>query len=74
MLTIKSDDVKGREKAFESIIKNKPITESNLPESFVVLANELTALGIKVNADISKNDTKVIDEKLAMSVDDPIDE
>ena len=70
MLTIKSDDVKGRERSFESIIKSKPIQEPNLPGSFIVLANELTALGIKVNADVSETDDDLIDRKLALSVDD----
>lgn len=70
MITIKSDDVKGREKAFESIIKSKPIGEPNLPGSFIVLANELTALGIKVNVDAETTDEKHLDEKLALSVDE----
>lgn len=70
MITIKSDDVKGREKAFESIVKNRPIGEPNLPGSFIVLANELTALGIKVNADVKEGGEKDIDEKLALSVDE----
>ena len=69
MITIKSDDVKGRERAFESIIKGKPLVEPNLPGSFIVLANELTALGMKVNMDAVKTDERVIDEKLALSVD-----
>ena len=69
MITIKSDDVKGREKAFESIVKNRPIGEPNLPGSFIVLANELTALGIKVNADVHETQEKHLDEKLALSVD-----
>lgn len=69
MITIKSDDVKGREKAFESIIKGKPVVEPNLPGSFIVLANELTALGMKVNLEATRTEEKVLDEKLALSVD-----
>lgn len=69
MITIKSDDVKGREKAFESIIKGKPVVEPNLPGSFIVLANELTALGMKVNLEATHTEEKVLDEKLALSVD-----
>jgi len=69
MLTIKSDDVKGRDAAFESIIKNKPIVSPNLPGSFVVLANELTALGIKVNAKVTEAENSRIDAELALSVD-----
>jgi DNA-directed RNA polymerase subunit beta len=73
MLTIKSDDVKGRDAAFESIIKDKPILSPNLPGSFVVLANELTALGIKVNAEVNQSEddeSSRLDEKLALSVDE----
>src|SRR3990167_8898173 len=44
MLTIKSDDVRGRTKAFESIIKKVDIPQSNVPESFHVLMKELNAL------------------------------
>lgn len=48
MLTIKSDDVVGRAKAFESIVKGIDIPESNVPESFRVLVKELQALGLSV--------------------------
>jgi hypothetical protein len=48
MLTIKSDDVPGRSKAYESIIKGNPITRVNLPESFNVLVRELKGLGLDV--------------------------
>ncbi len=48
MLTIKSDDVVGRSKAFEAIVKGLPIPESTLPESFKVLVKELNALGMSV--------------------------
>ena len=49
MLTIKSDDVRGRTKAFESIIKNIDIPQSNVPESFHVLMKELNALGLSID-------------------------
>ena len=48
MLTIKSDDVQGRTKAFEAIIKGMDIPESTVPESFNVLVKELNALGLNV--------------------------
>jgi DNA-directed RNA polymerase subunit beta len=48
MLTIKSDDVLGRSKAYESIIKGEPIKPPNLPASFHVLVNELKGLGLQV--------------------------
>jgi DNA-directed RNA polymerase subunit beta len=75
MLTIKSDDSLGREAAFEAIIRGKPIMSPNLPGSFIVLANELTALGVKVNAAVTEaeeiyGDRARLDEKLALSVDE----
>ncbi len=48
MLTIKSDDVLGRSKAYESIIKGEPIKSPNLPASFHVLVNELKGLCLNV--------------------------
>ncbi|MCX7955791.1 MAG: DNA-directed RNA polymerase subunit beta [Patescibacteria group bacterium] len=48
MLTIKSDDVRGRTKAFESIIKGTDIPQSSVPESFNVLIKELNALGLSI--------------------------
>jgi len=48
ILTIKSDDVPGRSKAYESIIKGEPITKLNVPESFNVLVRELKGLGFDV--------------------------
>ncbi len=48
MLTIKSDDVVGRAKAFEAIVKGTDIPESTVPESFKVLVKELQALGLNV--------------------------
>jgi len=49
MLTIKSDDVLGRSKAYESIIKGEDIKSPNLPASFHVLVNELKGLCLNVN-------------------------
>lgn len=48
MLTIKSDDVMGRSKAYESIIKGELIKSPNIPTSFNVLVNELKGLGLNV--------------------------
>ncbi len=48
MLTIKSDDINGRSKAYEAIIKGEEIDKINIPESFNVLMSELKALGINV--------------------------
>ncbi len=49
LLTIKSDDVRGRTKAFESIIKGVDIPQSSVPESFHVLVKELNALGLSID-------------------------
>lgn len=49
MLTIKSDDVYGRAKAYEAIIKNEKIVGPKLPESFNVLVKELQGLGLRVD-------------------------
>jgi DNA-directed RNA polymerase subunit beta len=49
MLTIKSDDVVGRAKAFEAIIKGTEIPQALIPESFKVLVKELQSLGVSVD-------------------------
>lgn len=49
MLTIKSDDVYGRAKAYESIIKREPIEGPKLPEGFNVLVKEFQGLALKVD-------------------------
>ena len=49
MLTIKSDDVYGRSKAYEAIIKKTEIVGPKVPESFNVLVKELQGLGLKVD-------------------------
>ncbi|NOT07589.1 MAG: DNA-directed RNA polymerase subunit beta [Gemmatimonadales bacterium] len=48
MLTVKSDDVNGRSKVYESIVKGQNLPEPGIPESFNVLVKELQALGLKV--------------------------
>ena len=49
MLTIKSDDVRGRSKAYEAIVKGEVIRNPSIPESFNVLIKELQALGLRVD-------------------------
>jgi DNA-directed RNA polymerase subunit beta len=49
MLTIKSDDVPGRSKAYEAIIKGEPIRRLNIPETFNVLVRELKGLCLDVD-------------------------
>ncbi len=53
ILTYKSDDVVGRVKTYEAIVKGEPIPKPGVPESFRVLVKELQALGL---------DMKVLDE------------
>ena len=50
MLTVKSDDVLGRVKTYESIVKGEPIEEPGIPASFRVLVKELQSLGLDVEA------------------------
>lgn len=51
ILTVKSDDVHGRAKAYESIVKGENLPEPNIPESFNVLVRELQGLGLEVKID-----------------------
>jgi DNA-directed RNA polymerase subunit beta len=48
ILTVKSDDVNGRSRVYEAIVKGHNLPEPGIPESFNVLVKELQALGIKV--------------------------
>jgi DNA-directed RNA polymerase subunit beta len=50
MLTVKSDDVQGRVKAYEAIVKGEPIEDPSIPASFRVLVKELQSLGLSVEA------------------------
>ncbi len=56
MLTVKSDDVQGRVKTYEAIIKGDPIEEPGIPASFRVLVKELQSLGLVVEAVMEGND------------------
>ncbi len=69
MLTIKSDDIVGRPKAFEAIIKGAEIPTPQIPESFKVLVKELQSLSLNVEAlgatiidEVEKTDTKSEDK------------
>lgn len=64
MLTIKSDDVYGRSKAYESIIKRTEIVGPKVPESFNVLVKELQGLGLKV--DLISSD-KLVDAEAVLA-------
>ncbi|OGN98820.1 MAG: DNA-directed RNA polymerase subunit beta [Chloroflexi bacterium RBG_13_51_18] len=58
MLTIKSDDVTGRAKAYESIIKGDDILQPGVPESFKVLVKELQSLGLALEV-INEEEAKI---------------
>ena len=51
ILTVKSDDVVGRAKAYEAIVKGDPMPEPGIPESFNVLLHELRGLGLNISLD-----------------------
>jgi DNA-directed RNA polymerase subunit beta len=57
MLTVKSDDVQGRVKAYEAIVKGEKIEEPGIPASFRVLVKELQSLGLSVEAITDTGDT-----------------
>jgi len=52
MLTVKSDDVSGRTKVYEAIVRDQDTFEAGIPESFNVLVKELKALGLNVDLDM----------------------
>ena len=70
MLTIKSDDVYGRAKAYESIIKDEPIVGPKLPESFNVLVKELQGLGLRVDL---LDDDDIVDAEHVIASSGPAD-
>jgi DNA-directed RNA polymerase subunit beta len=49
MLTYKSDDVSGRHKVYEALVRNEEVPEPGLPESFNVLIKELQSLGLRID-------------------------
>ena len=69
MLTIKSDDVYGRAKAYESIIKDTPIEGPKLPEGFNVLVKELQGLGLKVDL-LDNGDAKDADRVIEKTTEE----
>ncbi|MBU1931945.1 DNA-directed RNA polymerase subunit beta [Patescibacteria group bacterium] len=80
MLTIKSDDVLGRAKAFEAIVKGIDIPEPNIPESFRVLVKELNSLSLNIipvgavvsdqNEEELELDTKTVSKKKVDKVEE----
>jgi DNA-directed RNA polymerase subunit beta len=63
LLTVKSDDIVGRVKTYEAIVKGDPILEPGVPESFKVLVKELQSLGLSVDV-LNENEDpiRLVDE------------
>lgn len=77
MLTIKSDDVVGRAKAFEAIVKGTDIPTPKVPESFKVLIKELQSLGLNVvpmGAVVENDAVEAKEEKAAEEVKEQVKE
>lgn len=78
ILTIKSDDIKGRIKTYESILRSKEIPNSGIPESFNVLTRELQGLGINVSLidnegkeqEVVTYDEEILEETIEANLDD----
>jgi len=76
MMTVKSDDVVGRVKVYEAIVKGTPLPKSGVPESFRVLIKEFQALGLDITvlnnegSFVELKDLEEIDEDSYLSVDE----
>ncbi len=70
ILTVNSDDVVGRVKTYESIVKGENVPQSGVPESFKVLVKELQALGLDIK--VLNKDQEEIDLKQTFNDDDDI--
>ena len=71
ILTVKSDDVAGRIKTFEAIVKGQPIAEPGIPESFKVLVKELQALGLDIKI-LTENKQEVSLNELSQDEQDVV--
>jgi DNA-directed RNA polymerase subunit beta len=69
ILTYKSDDVVGRVKVYEALVKGQPLPDSGIPESFRVLIKEFQALGLDISV-INNNDEVVEFKQLEMEDDE----
>src|SRR5699024_3095228 len=70
ILTVKSDDVVGRVKTYEAIVKGESIPEPGIPESFKVLIKELQSLSIDVKV-LTEEDNEI---EIRESVDDDVED
>ena len=69
MLTVKSDDVVGRTKVYESIVKGDDTFEAGIPESFNVLVKEMRSLGLNVELSSFSDGEDDDDDKLAVAAE-----
>ena len=69
MLTIKSDDIIGRNKVYKAIVDGEPIPEPGIPESFRVLVKELQGLGLSVKLIDSETKEDVSNKSLIEEID-----
>ena len=69
MLTVKSDDVVGRVKAYEAIVKGENIPEPGVPESFKVLVKELQSLGLDIRLYSEDNEELELKEHIDEGID-----
>ncbi len=80
ILTVKSDDVVGRVKTYEAIVKGQNVPQSGVPESFKVLVKELQSLGLDIKVldrdkqEIDLKQTFEEDEELNVVTVDPVDD
>ena len=78
MITVKSDDVQGRTKAYESIVKGEPIAEPGIPESFKVIVKEFQGIGLDVkiltedNKELSVSEFAPEDEQVTRAVENTL--
>jgi DNA-directed RNA polymerase subunit beta len=70
ILTVKSDDVVGRVKMYENIIKGEPIEQAGIPESFKVLIKELQSLGLDIKVLGKDKEEIVIGEDIETDYDE----
>jgi len=66
LLTVKSDDVAGRARTYESILKGEDVLEPGVPESFKVLVKELQSLGLAVEVLNEEEEKMTLVEDAAM--------
>ena len=71
MLTVKSDDIIGRNKVFRAIVDGKPIPEASIPESFRVMTRELQALALHVEL-VNENGENEVNKSLVDDEEDYI--